>query len=404
MVNINGKEWTLLEASDIQSLLSESDLGESFYFEFKEDDVSNAKVIEEVSAFANTFGGFIFLGVSDSNGILGFTTWDEQRIHNVIHNCITPTPAFDVKQFTINNKAIYVIKIDEGAEPPYITNRGKIYERLSSGSFAVTNSAKLSQIYTKKEQLLDKMERKISIPPITEKSSNIYGYIDLGFSITASDPQVPVNLFNSANIKDIAAKMLDRMGKFSLTYVGNSIIFVPAGVSSRAGVMPAHINNFLEVMADGSARMRILLINNDPADSSVNMIHSTSTLRFYQDVYSLIMGDLFPYKMAYAKKYEALTVQRQFNPIHFYEDEVLKLYPDWQEENEKMLAKLQKQREVLGVDTIVTNDRIPKTGLYTIDRRHLELWGLEYNAESILSELFLSRFVMIGAIPNQDEE
>ena len=33
MVNINGKEWSKLEASDIQSALSDHDFGESFYFE-----------------------------------------------------------------------------------------------------------------------------------------------------------------------------------------------------------------------------------------------------------------------------------------------------------------------------------------------------------------------------------
>ena len=55
MVNINGKEWSKLEASDIQSALSDHDFGESFYFEFKDDRVANKKLTEEISAFANTF-------------------------------------------------------------------------------------------------------------------------------------------------------------------------------------------------------------------------------------------------------------------------------------------------------------------------------------------------------------
>lgn len=37
-----------------------SDQEESFFFEFKEDDVETKKLSEEISAFANTYGGYIF--------------------------------------------------------------------------------------------------------------------------------------------------------------------------------------------------------------------------------------------------------------------------------------------------------------------------------------------------------
>ena len=173
MVNINGKEWAKLEAVDIQSVLSDHDFDESFYFEFKDDRVANKKLAEEISAFANTFGGYIFIGISDNKKIEGCIEWTEQRIHTLIHDFITPTPPFDVKKFTFGTNVIFVIKIDEGAEPPYITSSGKIYERLSSGSFVIKDSIRLSQIYSKREQMLAKTETKISIPPIPENVNNI---------------------------------------------------------------------------------------------------------------------------------------------------------------------------------------------------------------------------------------
>lgn len=49
-----------MEPLDIQRVISEQDFDESFYFEFKEDRVSNKKITEEISAFANTFEGGIF--------------------------------------------------------------------------------------------------------------------------------------------------------------------------------------------------------------------------------------------------------------------------------------------------------------------------------------------------------
>lgn len=111
MVNINGKEWSKLEASDIQSVLLTHDFDESFYFEFKDDRVANKKLTEEISAFANTFGGYVFLGISDDKKIEGCIEWTEQRIHTLIHDSITPTPPFDVKKFTFGTNVIFVIKI-----------------------------------------------------------------------------------------------------------------------------------------------------------------------------------------------------------------------------------------------------------------------------------------------------
>jgi len=403
MLNINGKEWNKLAASDIQAVILGQDFDESFYFELKDDKVSNKKLMEEVSAFANTFGGYIFLGVTDQKQIEGCTEWNEQRIHTTIHDSITPTPSFDVKRFTIGTDIVYVIRIDEGPEPPYITSSGKIYERLSSGSFVIKDSSKLSQIYNKREQLLAKMEQKISIPPVYENTNNIYGYIDSGFSLVASDVQVAIDIFNSANLEAIAKEKAKLTSSFSLSHIGNSIVFTPGGLSTQKGHLPANTNNFLEIMADGSARMRILLINNNQDDSSVNMMLPATILQSYKEIYTKVMGDLFPHKMAYAKKYESLTVRQQFQPVLFYEDYVLEIHPDWQEDNEKMLAALEKQREIFGTKTVITDDRIPKTGLYTIDKRQIELWGEAYTAESIIDELFYSRFATVGVVPVPEE-
>ena len=385
-----------LTPADIQSAISEIDFDESFYFELKDDRVSPKKMMEEVSAFSNTFGGYIFLGVSDDKQIEGCAEWNEQRIHTAIHDSITPTPSFDVKKFTFDTSVVYVIKIDEGSEPPYITSSGKIYERLSSGSFAIKDSSKLSQIYNKREQLLAKMEKKVSIPPVYENSNNIYGYIDIGFCLVASDIQVAIDTFNSTDLKSIAERLKEDMPSFNLSHVGNSIIYTPGGVSTQKGHLPAHTNNFLEIMADGSARMRILLLNNDTEKSSVNMTLPMFILRSYQETYTNVMGALFPHRVAYAKKYESLTVRKQFQPVMFYDDSILELRPDLQEDNVKMWETIQNHRKIFGVTTIVTDDRIPKTGLYTIDKCQLELLGQEYTAEAIINALFSSRYIALA--------
>lgn len=399
MVIINGKEWSALEPADIQTVINEQVFEESFYFEFKDDKVAPKKFIEEVSAFANTFGGYIFIGISDDKKIEGCTAWNEQRIHTTMHDSITPTPSFDVKKFTCGDKIVFVIKIDEGSEPPYITSAGKIYERLSSGSFSIKDSVRLSQIYNKREQLLAKMESKVSIPPVFNNTNNIYGYIDTGFVFVPSDLQVVYDIFNKIDLKKIAQELSSRTDAFNITFVGNSILYTPGGLSTPNGKLPAHTNNFLEIMPDGSAKMRVLLTNNDADDPTINMVYAKVLLKMYQDVYALIMSKLFPAKMIYAKKYESLTVLRQFQPVVYYDKILLEAHPDLEEKNKKLLANLRDYRKVLGTDMVVTDDRIPKTGLYTIDKRQMEKWGVPYTTDSIMDELFYSKFVTLGSFP-----
>ena len=100
-----------LTPADIQSAISEIDFDESFYFELKDDRVAPKKIMEEISAFSNTFGGYIFLGVSNNKQIEGCVEWNEQRIHAAIHDSITPTPSFDVKKFTVDTNVVLPSRI-----------------------------------------------------------------------------------------------------------------------------------------------------------------------------------------------------------------------------------------------------------------------------------------------------
>lgn len=402
MVNINGKEWGQLTAEDIQIAISEIDIDESFFFEFKSDKESTKKLTKEVSAFSNTFGGYIFIGVTDDKIIENCTEWNEQRIHTTIHDSVTPTPSFDVKRFVCDGKTVYVVRVNEGAEPPYITTQGKIYERLSSGSFPVNDSAKLSQIYSKREQLLHKMELKVSIPPAIENSNNIFGYIDVGLCAVPTDVKTAQDIFFKANLEQIAREMKESMPSSNLCVVGNSIVFSPGGLSSSKGHLPAHTDNMLEIMADGSAKMRVLLVNNNPEDLSVNMVMPITLLKVYKDVYAKIMGDLYPNRIAYVKKYEALTVRKQFEPVVFYDKNVLEVSPELLNDNENMLAALEKSRSIFGAKRIITDNRIPKIGMYTLDKCYFDALGEEFSADSFINELFVSQLAGIGIVPESN--
>lgn len=131
MICINNKRWEKLRATDIVKFLEGSDDEETFFFEYKSDDETASKLMKEISAFANTYGGYIFIGVNNDKSISGCRKWNEQRIHSTIYDSITPIPNFDVRRFKTKYGVVYVIKIEEGTMPPYITNKGEIYQRVN---------------------------------------------------------------------------------------------------------------------------------------------------------------------------------------------------------------------------------------------------------------------------------
>ena len=91
------------------------------------------------------------------------------------------TLMLDASSLTI---AIYIVKIEEGSMPPYITNKGKIYERVSSGSMSIKDSTKLNQLHKKHEEQQREISRKIELEPIQWNMAipnNVCGHIDFGY-------------------------------------------------------------------------------------------------------------------------------------------------------------------------------------------------------------------------------
>lgn len=187
MILINNREFSKLKYSDVEEFLNNTDLDESFFVEFKNDDVSTKGLAKEICAFSNTFGGYIFLGVEDNKTITGCAKWTEEKINNVLRDHISPNPSFDIKRLSKNEKKIYIIRIDEGVNPPYITNNGVIYERISSSSNPVSDSATINRILEKRKDNIKKIENKIYIEPIKENINNLCGYLDFGFSVLSRD-------------------------------------------------------------------------------------------------------------------------------------------------------------------------------------------------------------------------
>lgn len=392
MIGINGKSWNDLSIDDIVEFLN-GDTNETFFFEFKSDKENTKGVIKEISAFANTYGGYIFIGVEDNKEISGCKEWTEEKVHNIMHNCITPTPTFDVKQFkTKNNSIIIIIKIEEGNMPPYITNSGHIYERVSSGSFPIKESAKLNQLYYKKEDRLHKIENKLKIPDINLSTSNPFnlcGYLDIGFHLTYSEPEKIFENFYNLDLTAITSFLNDeaQINAYGISKLGMSYIInlgaVNYGENDRKSLLNAGMYNFMDVMFDGSVKLRMLLCS-DIDDIKTDVSSVIFSFMYFSKIYSLMIDSDFYNHFISVHKYEKLTVLKQFVP--YFKDST-NVGNGWENHNLKY-----------GRNQIIIGGRMPLNGFNIIDRRTFGDNGVELNNDILIRQLFMSNYFGFGFV------
>lgn len=394
MININDKQWDKLRLRDVEVLLEQDD-DETFFFEYKNDDVSPKKIVEEISAFANTYGGYILLGIDDNKNISGCTKWNEQRIHATIHDCLTPLPIFDVKKFVTKEKEkIFVIRIEQGDIPPYITNNGKIYERVSSGSFPIKDSTKLTQLFYRKEEQYKKIENKISIDKLDinqNMPNNFCGYLDVGFSLNLRDTLKLQKMFFNADMD----KIIDILNgdKYSITRIGYSLVISIGECDISGGnqvlFTPANMHNFIELMCDGSVKFRIVIVcNPDTNIASIGQIISLENI--FKNIYKSIFEKDFDKNFISAYKYEHLVVIKQFKPILNLgkNDSYHEIFKKFHDNHIKKY----------GDNLIISSNRIPKNGLMYIDQKYFSDYKIKYNSSSIIEELFYTVHRLLGYI------
>ena len=396
MININNKQWEKLRFSDIEKLLAGTD-DETFFFEFKSDKESPAKLVKEVSAFSNTYGGYILLGITDDKTIEGCKQWTEQRIHTTIHDSITPIPNFDVKRLRSGAITIFVIKINEGTMPPYITDKGQIFERVSSGSFPINDSAKLSQLYNKRSDQLKCIKDKIEIEPIRIDSScpnNLCGYLDLGFSTTLSKITKLQNTFYTYDFTPVTEILKSHTAGFSISRLGHSILISVGIASASSGdnkttLLNSGIHNFIEIMCDGSVRLRAILISESESEK-VDISTITYLRVIAEKVYTEIFQENFSSIFISAQKYEKLTVIKQFIPYYNLTGSG--------KEVKLLNAYLPKHIEKYGNNLMVENSRLPKSDYFIIDKRWFDTRKIKYNTKNLIDELFHSDYSNLGFI------
>ncbi len=396
MININNKIWDKLRLKDIEKYLDTIDDDETFFIEFKEENIRNTQLTKEISAFANSFGGYILLGVNDSKKIVGCSNiWTELKINTIICNGISPTPHFDIKKFDLkNSKKLYIIKVEEGTNPPYITNDGYIYHRVSSSSDRVKDANTLNNLYLRNQNNIKKIEDKIYIPEISGTiPNNLCGYIDFGFSLTSKNIEKTKEKVRKADIEKVSEKLKDYKQKYSISKVGYSLSITIGEPIMKMGDNPilttGGLSNFMEILPDGSFRCRIIICSETDSSiayiSLITMIHS-----LFKEIYAIVFGNNFVSNFIEAKKYEKLTVLKLFQP---------KIAVTGESKYVEKFNKLFNDHIIkYGNNIIANNNRIPLNGFINIDKSLFDLNKVKFNNDNLYGQLFYTSYFLLGYI------
>jgi predicted HTH transcriptional regulator len=130
-----------------------SAVAEGWYVEYKQEVPNASAIAKSVTAFANTYGGWLFYGIAekskddpvagtypgiageDADGVL-------QRIRQAVANHAQPSPFFRVKSLAgpvdsiglPEGRCVIVGQVPWGPEAPYLHKDGRIYRRVGDGS------------------------------------------------------------------------------------------------------------------------------------------------------------------------------------------------------------------------------------------------------------------------------
>lgn len=145
-----GKTFDSISIDDLSVL---SSVTEGWYVEYKQEVPNAGSIAKSITAFSNTYGGWIFYGVCEKSkedpvaGSMPGIANDEadgflQRIRQAVANHAQPAPYFRVRALfgpleamgLPEGRCVIVGQIPWGAEAPYLHKDGRIYRRVGDGS------------------------------------------------------------------------------------------------------------------------------------------------------------------------------------------------------------------------------------------------------------------------------
>jgi ATP-dependent DNA helicase RecG len=146
-----------MEHMDLQTLITQIDLGEDSTRQFKSDVRNSESLAAEMAAFANSNGGIILIGVADDGTTPGLAKEDVARINQLISNTSSQLVRSPLTVQTLNvaldnGRIIIVLTVPKGMDKPYFDKNGVIWLKAGSDKRRVNSKEELRRLFQISDQ------------------------------------------------------------------------------------------------------------------------------------------------------------------------------------------------------------------------------------------------------------
>lgn len=165
--------------------------GESSTVEFKRKSPDYLKLAKEISAIANTLGGYLFIGVDDDRKIYGVESekTEKENIEQATHFFLEPTLDLEIYSIKIKKKEIVMAIIPNSEFKPHkvlIPDENNVIKKrayIRVGEKSIEASSEMARLMTYQNPKNGK-ELNISI---TDKEKRLFDYLEKYEKISVKD-------------------------------------------------------------------------------------------------------------------------------------------------------------------------------------------------------------------------
>lgn len=125
--------------------------GEDSRHQFKRNASNTDGLAAELAAFANSGGGWLFLGVNDDGSIAGLDAANVRRLNQLLGNAASQHVRPPVHPLTENVQTdqgiVMVVEVPDGLAKPYLDNQGRIWVKQGSDKRHVTSREEMQRMF-----------------------------------------------------------------------------------------------------------------------------------------------------------------------------------------------------------------------------------------------------------------
>lgn len=230
------------------------DVDEGYNIEYKSEWNDNFKkkhLAKVITSFANTEGGWLFVGVDDAGKFVGIEkqrTDFSQQIGQILKTNVSPYPTFETKfvKEKGSNKGVLIVYVHEGDKPPYVCT-GSVYVRIGSNKEPVpaSNRGIIDNLTEKRNRYRDQMD-KFCINEFYDESVT-FPYASLYMYNTIKKTSDLAEIWFD---REKTAEFAKKHGGLSWTITPESIVLFHSDIIQKNNVSAT-----IEVFFDGSIKL-----------------------------------------------------------------------------------------------------------------------------------------------------